>query len=381
MEVCMKRRSKNAAMIGGAVALSLMMAAPVYAGTEKTTENTEADRSLAGEQAAADVTVMDTEAWAGKAAANVQTYGNIRGEASEEAEIIGVLLPGCQADVLETEGDWSRIRSGNVEGYIHSDLLVFGEEARVHYKNVYGFQGTVTANVLNVRAQATTDSEILDQETEGQEVRILEEQDGWYKILHQGEEAYMFADYVELGGLSHEAMTWEEYQQKLAEEEAARQAAAEAEAARQAEEKAAAAAEAEAAAQAVQAETEAQATEEETSAQSVSVSGSELDLLAALIQCEAGGESRTGKVAVGAVVLNRVASGSFPNSITEVIYQSGQFTPAYSGALASVLATGARSDCYEAAQAALNGENPVGGCLYFNSGYGQGIQIGYQHFY
>ena len=146
MEVCMKRRSKNAAMIGGAVALSLMMAAPVYAGTEKTTENTEADRSLAGEQAAADVTVMDTEAWAGKAAANVQTYGNIRGEASEEAEIIGVLLPGCQADVLETEGDWSRIRSGNVEGYIHSDLLVFGEEARVHYKNVYGFQGTVTAN-------------------------------------------------------------------------------------------------------------------------------------------------------------------------------------------------------------------------------------------
>ena len=107
----------------------------------------------------------------------------------------------------------------------------------------------------------------------------------------------------------------------------------------------------------------------------------ELDLLAAIIHCEAGGESRTGKVAVGAVVLNRVASGSFPNTITDVIYQGGQFSPAASGILAQTLAQGVDADCYEAACAALNGENPVGGCLYFNSGYGQGIQIGNQHFY
>ena len=86
-------------------------------------------------------------------------------------------------------------------------------------------------------------------------------------------------------------------------------------------------------------------------------------------------------VAVGAVVLNRVRSSAFPNTISEVVYQSGQFTPASSGILAQTLAQGADSDCYEAARAALNGENPVGGCLYFNSGYGQGIQIGNQHFY
>lgn len=352
----MKRRSKNAAVVGGAVALSLMMAAPVYAATENSTESTKADSRGTAAQAADEITVMDTEAWADKAAANVQTYGNIRTAASEAAGIAGVILPGCEAEVLGTEGDWTHIRSGSIEGYIRTDLLVFGEEARVHYKNVYGFDGTVTADVLNVRAEATTESKVLDQETEGETVKILEESDGWYKIDHNGEEAYLFAEYVDLGELSHQAMTEEEYQQKLAEEEAARQAAE-------------AAARAEAAAQAA------------SSSRSVSVSSSELDLLAALIQCEAGGESRTGKVAVGAVVLNRVASGSFPNSITEVIYQSGQFTPAYSGALSSVLASGARSDCYEAAQAALNGENPVGGCLYFNSGYGQGIQIGYQHFY
>jgi spore germination cell wall hydrolase CwlJ-like protein len=93
------------------------------------------------------------------------------------------------------------------------------------------------------------------------------------------------------------------------------------------------------------------------------------------------GESYTGMVAVGAVVVNRVNSGSFPNSISGVIYQSGQFTPVATGTFQSVLSRGARSDCYAAAQAALSGESPVGGCLYFNSGYGSGIQIGYQHFY
>ena len=108
---------------------------------------------------------------------------------------------------------------------------------------------------------------------------------------------------------------------------------------------------------------------------------SDLNLLAAIIYCEAGNQSREGKVAVGAVVLNRVASASFPNSISEVVYQAGQFTPAYSGALASALASGVPSDCVEAARAALNGENPVGGALYFNTGSGTGVKIGAHQFY
>ena len=71
----------------------------------------------------------------------------------------------------------------------------------------------------------------------------------------------------------------------------------------------------------------------------------DLNLLAAIIYCEAGNQSREGKVAVGAVVLNRVASSSFPNSIHDVVYQSGQFTPASSGALAGALASGVPGAC------------------------------------
>ncbi len=127
-------------------------------------------------------------------------------------------------------------------------------------------------------------------------------------------------------------------------------------------------------------ETEAPAEDTSVSAES-SASSSDLGLLAALIYCEAGNQSRDGKVAVGAVVLNRVASGSFANSISGVIYESGQFTPAMTGWLDQVVASGAPSDCYEAAQAALNGENPVGSALYFNVGSGRGIQIGAHQFY
>lgn len=127
--------------------------------------------------------------------------------------------------------------------------------------------------------------------------------------------------------------------------------------------------------------TETEYTETESTEASSSVSSSDLDLLAALIYCEAGNQPYDGMVAVGAVVMNRVASSSFPNTISEVIYQSGQFTPASSGALASALASGVPSTCYDAAADALAGSNPVGDALYFNTGAGRGIQIGAHWFY
>ena len=79
--------------------------------------------------------------------------------------------------------------------------------------------------------------------------------------------------------------------------------------------------------------------------------------------------------------MNRVASSSFAGNIRDVIYESGQFMPTWDGSMASALANGVPSDCYEAAQAALNGENPVGGALYFNTGSGKGIKIGAHQFY
>ena len=126
---------------------------------------------------------------------------------------------------------------------------------------------------------------------------------------------------------------------------------------------------------------EAAAAQAAAGAQAASVAASEQELLAALIYCEAGNQPYEGQVAVGAVVMNRVRSGSYPNTITEVIYQSGQFGPAMTGWLDSVLASGSYSDtARQAAADAIAGSNPVGDCLYFGNG-NWGIQIGDHYFH
>lgn len=104
------------------------------------------------------------------------------------------------------------------------------------------------------------------------------------------------------------------------------------------------------------------------------------ELLASLIFCEAGNQPYEGQVAVGAVVMNRVKSSSYPDTISDVIYQSGQFTPAMTGWLDSVRASsGYTESAMRAAEDALAGSNPVGDCLYFSTG-GWGMQIG-DHFF
>ena len=121
----------------------------------------------------------------------------------------------------------------------------------------------------------------------------------------------------------------------------------------------------------------------DTSGTPVSAQASEAELLAALIYCEAGGESYAGQVAVGSVVVNRVNSTYFPGSITDVIYQSGQFSPVASGKLALVLANGLTTDsCRNAANQVIGG-SVSGNWLFFcvNTGSVQGTVIDHQVFY
>ena len=312
------KKSYVPGILGSVLTLTVIMAAPVKAETKEET-------------------ILNKTDWSTMAAANVEGYVNIRSEANADSEIVGVLMPGYAVTVTEKGDEWSKISSNGVEGYIKNEYLVFGEEAKAHYRNMCGITGVVQADSLRVRGAASTDSAQIGTLTQNGEVSIFGEEADWYQIQYSGSSAYVHADYVTLSEELKGAVSMEEYQ----------------------------------ASQTVSA----------GSSSVISADSNDVAMLASLIECEAGGESYTGMVAVGAVVVNRVNSGSFPNSISGVIYQSGQFTPVATGTFQSVLARGARSDCYAAAQAALAGESPVGGCLYFNSGYGSGIQIGYQHFY
>ena len=108
-------------------------------------------------------------------------------------------------------------------------------------------------------------------------------------------------------------------------------------------------------------------------------------LLASIIYCEAGGEPYAGKLAVGSVVINRLLSSRYPDTVVGVIYQNKQFSPVASGRLAIALAEGkATASCYQAADEAMSGRSNVENCLYFRTpieGIVPRYQIGGHIFY
>ena len=289
---------------------------------------------------------------------------NIRKEASTDAEVVGKFYAGSGAEVLEIGEEWTKVKSGDVEGYVNNAYCVFGEDAHTYAEENCETKATANADGIRVREASNTDAKILDVIDAGASLTVntdAEEVDGWISVDCNGTTAYVAADYVDVALSIDDAVSMEEIR--------AREAAAAQKAAR------------EAAAQAGSSNTGSAAVT--TSSEAVSASSSDTQLLAAIIQCEAGGEPYSGQLAVGAVVMNRVKSGSFPNSISGVIYQSGQFTPASSGKLARVLNSGnISSSCYQAAAEALSGADNTGGAKYFHAGTsGSGTVIGSQIFY
>ena len=109
-------------------------------------------------------------------------------------------------------------------------------------------------------------------------------------------------------------------------------------------------------------------------------STNDLVLFAGILQCEAGTSNYDALLAVATVIMNRVESPNYPNSLYGVIYQRGQFSPTWNGSLSRVLAKGPASLCYQAAQDALNGSRlaSVRNCFFFNATWTgkQGIIVG-----
>ena len=100
--------------------------------------------------------------------------------------------------------------------------------------------------------------------------------------------------------------------------------------------------------------------------EAVRASGNEVQVLGALIQIESGNQPYEGQLAVGAVVMNRVRSSRYPNTIADVIYAPGQF-PYASTKVHEVMARGVKASCLQAAQEAINGVSNVGSFTHFKS--------------
>ena len=310
---------------------------------------------------------QEQQEWQTKLMPKVEESLNVRAQADEQSDIVGKLYKGSVADIVENDGTWAHIKSGNVDGYVNVSYCVTGTDALSYAYDTCGEIATVNTDGLRVRETADTNSKALDVADQGktyQVDRAAQAPDGWIAVVSDSQTGYIAADYATRSLNTRVGITIEEEQAQIAaQKEAERKAAAEAAKA----------------AKKNTSENTSSKKAETTQGEAVSAGADDLTLLAAIIECEAGGESYECQLAVGAAVINRVKSSSYPNSISGVIYQKGQFEPASSGKLARKLSGSISSSCYSAAQEAMSGVDNTGGCTSFND-HGSGISIGNMKF-
>ena len=305
---------------------------------------------------------------------------DIHAEANTASAVIGQVMEDGHVAILAKYNDWVQIQAGEIAGWVPAENLVeteiSNEEAVAANEQVIAERTGATASEDEFFAE----EEVQQDETAALQAEASEAAQNEIEEVQAAEEAARIEAEAQAKAAAAEAAQLEaEAQAKTAAEEAAR---IEAEA--QAKEAARLEAEVQAKAAAEEAaRLEAEAQQAALAAQTAAISAEELKLLANIIYCEAGSESYVGKVAVGNVIMNRVKSASQPNTITEVVYAKGQFSPVRNGSLQRALSSDkADAACYQAAIEALAGAQPVGGKLFFRRNNGRSGQvIGHHVFY
>lgn len=292
-------------------------------------------------------------AWQNNLMPRVEEYLNVRESADENAEVVGKLYKGSLATIVEAGEQWTKITSGNVEGYVRNDYCMVGKEALDYAKANCPTVATVNTDGLRIREDQSQEASVVGSVSTGDKLTVdttVETTEGWVAVSYKDATRFVSAEYVSVELKTETGITIEEEQAAIAAAKAKEEEEARERVAKQS-----------------SSNSSSQTTETTTTqGEAVSAEVDEVTLLAAIIQCEAGGSTYEGQVAVGAVVLNRVKSGSYPDTISGVIYQRGQFGPASSGKLARRLANGVSSTAYAAAEEALSGVDNTGGCLSFN---------------
>lgn len=159
--------------------------------------------------------------------AQVNDYVNVRDQASEDGEIVGKLYNNSVGDLLETEGDWIKIKSGNTEGYVKGEYVVTGEEAEELAKEVGVRTAVVTCTTLFVRSEPSVDASVLGMVPIEDELTVIEESDDWVKVSIEEGDGYVSKEYVSLYTDFVRAESKQEEEARLEKEEAARKAAQE----------------------------------------------------------------------------------------------------------------------------------------------------------
>jgi uncharacterized protein YgiM (DUF1202 family) len=139
--------------------------------------------------------------------ASVDGNLNVRSGPSTDDSIVGKMTNHAACEIIGTDGEWTQIESGEVSGYISSAYLITGAEARQIAREEVRTVATVETQTLRVREEASTDSEILSLVGQGEDLTVIGEENGWYKVEVDNEEGYISGDYVTLSEKLTTAMT------------------------------------------------------------------------------------------------------------------------------------------------------------------------------
>ena len=311
------RSSKAACYVGAAIILFAVPVLPTVATTYEKTQSTDTGIKVASYSANTEEVLVtgyeQTGTYKNKAVAFMDPYLDVFDSSDEEtAQVVGRLYTNTLVDVELVGKEWTKITSGNCSGYVQTQALCFGDEAEALVE-IIG-----TDNLLT----GYTNEEVQEKEAAEEAARLAEEA-------------------------------------RIAAEEEARRAAAAAEEARR---------------QKIIQNTISGT--DITYNPTMSVSDEDIWILACIIDWESAYQPYAGKLAVANVVLNRVRSSHYPNSISGVVYQRSQFSGASNGAggpsdrFQARLSSGPRNtECMQAALEALSGINNIGGYTSFRALY------------
>lgn len=301
---------------------------------------------------------------------------NVRAEASTDSAIVGHMNIGACGDVLAQADGWVQISSGDVKGYVKADYVTVGEEAYALAKQYYSMTAVAKEDGINLRAAASKDAEVVGAVYENVTYTVTPEKtdDAWVCLqVATGAEGYASADYMEVTEGYRVA-------EPVDEVEAENDATSEETASTTEEKKATGSVEENK--QTTQTTTEKPSTTQQTTTEAttqannsstigsssrtpVSLSDADINLMAAVMTLECGSESYEGQLAVANVILNRLQSGAWGNTISSVVYAANQFSVVSDSRLQGLIQNGAQASCIQAARDACAGNNNIGDLMSF----------------
>ncbi len=142
--------------------------------------------------------------------AQVDSSLNVREQPDTNSDIVGKMQSDAGCEILEDDGEWLKIESGQVTGYVKAEYIITGEAAVAKAQEVMKTIATVTTQTLNVRAEMNTDCTKLALMPEGEELEVLNQYDGWVEVDLDGDVGYASTDYVEISQQLPKAQTMTE---------------------------------------------------------------------------------------------------------------------------------------------------------------------------